>query len=137
MKSTQPESSGAVALPTPPVPTEHIVGKELIAYDIASDGSRFCMSFTCAHGKQGSLSFPTECLQSLIMTLPRMMLQALWARYGNERLRLVYPPDMVDIERSPDPNTFIVTLTTPDGFGVSFSLSGQQLDALGKVTMNS
>ena len=137
MESYQHESSGAVALPTPTVPTEHIMGKELIAYDIGSNGSRFCLSFTCVNGKQGSLSFPTECLKALIMTLPRMMTQALWARYGDESLRLVYPADIVRIERSPDPNTFIMTLTTPDGFGVSFSLNGEQLDTLGKARTNS
>ena len=134
MKSIQHESSGA--RPTPSVPTEHIMGKELIAYDIGSDGSRFCLRFSCVNGKQGSLSFPTECLEALIMTPPRMMTQALWARYGDDSLRLVYPADIVQIERSPDPNTFIMTLTTPDGFGVSFSLSGEQLDTLGKARTN-
>jgi hypothetical protein len=137
MKSTHHESSGAVAIPIPSVPAEHIVGKELIAYDIASDGNRFRMNFTCVNGKQGSLSFPTECLNALIMTLPRMMTRALWAKYGDDRLRLVYPADRVRIERSPDPNTFIMTLTTPDGFEVSFSLNGRQLDALGKGNLNS
>ncbi len=134
MKSIPHESSGA--RPTPSVPTEHIMGKELIAYDIGSDGSRFCLRFSCVNGKQGSLSFPTECLKALIMTLPRMMTQALWARYGDESLRLVYRAEIVQIERSPDPNTFILTLTTPDGFGVSFSLSGEQLDTLGKARTN-
>lgn len=94
------------------------------------------MSFTCENGKQGSLSFPTECLNALIMTLPRMMTRALWARYGDQSLRLVYPTDMVRIERSPDPNSFIMTLTTPDGFELSFLLDRQQLDALSKVNIN-
>jgi hypothetical protein len=137
MKAIQHESWIPVGLPTPPLPSEHIVGEELIAYDVASDGNRFRLSFTCANGKQGSLSFPTECLKSLIMTLPRMMTQALWARYGDESLRLVYPADMVRVERCPDPGTFIMTLTTPDGFGVSFSVTGQQLGALGRASTNS
>src|SRR5260221_5538456 len=131
MKSIQHESSGARPLQT--VPTEPLMGKELIAYDIGSEGSRFCLRFSCVNGKQGSLSFPTECLKALIMTLPRMMTQALWARYGDDSLHLVYPAEIVQIERSPDPNTFIMTLTTPDGFGMSFSLSAEQLDTLGKA----
>ena len=109
---------------------EEIVGKELIAYDIASDGNWFRMSFSCFNGKRGSLSLPTECLMALIMTLPRMMTQALSAQSGDDRLRLVYPAEEVHIEGSPDPDTFIVTLTTPDGFTVSFSLSRRQLDGL-------
>jgi hypothetical protein len=109
---------------------EEIVGHELITYDVASDGSRFRMSFTCSGGKLGSLSLPTECLQALIMTLPRMMRQALRARSGDESLRLVYPADVIRIERSFDPKTYILTLTTPDAFEVSFSLTGQQMEVL-------
>ena len=123
-------SQGAVPRLTHAGPAEEIVGKELIAYDIASDGNWFRMSFSCVNGKQGSLRLPTECLKALIMTLPRMMTKALSARYGDDSLRLVYPAEVVRIEGSRDPNTFILTLTTPDGFAVSFSLSGQQLDAL-------
>jgi hypothetical protein len=109
---------------------EHIVGKELTSYEIASDGSWFRMSFGCANGKHGSLTLPTECIQALIMTLPRMMNQALLARHGDDTRRLVYPTEIVRVEGSPDPNIFIVTFVTPDGFSVSFSLTGEQLDVL-------
>jgi hypothetical protein len=46
---------------------------------------------------------------------------------------VAYPADMVRVERAPDPKTFIVTLTTADGFEVSFSLTGQQLNTLGEA----
>jgi hypothetical protein len=130
MNFTPNETQGAAPRLTPAGPVEEIVGKELIAYDIATDGNWFLMSFSCVNGKQGSLRLPTECLEGLIMTLPRMMTKALSARYGDDSLRLVYPAEVVRIEGSRDPNTFILTLATPDGFAVSFSLSGQQLDAL-------
>jgi hypothetical protein len=128
MNATENESNGAQKLLT--AKREDIVGKELITYDIASDGSWFRMSFICADGKKGSLSLPIECIQALIMTLPRMMTQALVARHGDETLRLVYPAQTVRIEGSPDPDIFIVTFTTPDGFAISFSLTGKQLDGL-------
>jgi hypothetical protein len=64
------------------------------------------------------------------MTLPRMMNQALLARHGDATHRLVYPTEIVRVEGSPDPNIFIVTFVTPDGFSVSFSLTGEQLDVL-------
>jgi len=108
-------SQGAVPRLTHAGPAEEIVGKELIAYDIASDGNWFRMSFSCVNGKQGSLRLPTECLKALIMTLPRMMTKALSARYGDDSLRLVYPAEVVHIEESRDHNTFILTLATPDG----------------------
>jgi hypothetical protein len=128
MNPTQHESKGPITRhnATP----EEIVGNELITYDVASDGSWFRMSFTCADDKRGSLRLPTECLQALIMTLPRMMEQALRARYRDETLRLVYPAEMMRIEGSRDPDTFILTLATPDGFAVSFSVTKQQLTAL-------
>jgi hypothetical protein len=109
---------------------EEIVGQELITYDVASDGSRFRMSFTCAGGKQGALTSPTECLQALIMTPPRMMKEALRARHGDQSLRLVYPADLIRVERSFDAGIFILTLTTPNAFEVSFSLTGEQMEAL-------
>ena len=46
-------SQGAVSRLTHAGPAEEIVGKELIAYDIASDGNWFRMSFSCVNGKQG------------------------------------------------------------------------------------
>src|SRR4030088_3040888 len=130
MNSTLNETQGAVPCLTSAGPTEEIVGKELISYDVARDGNWFSMSYRCVNGKQGSLKLPTECLQALIMTLPRMMTKALSARYGDDSLRLVYTAEVVRIEGTLDPNTFILTLATPDGFAVSFSLNGQQLDAL-------
>src|SRR6478672_4880671 len=74
------ETQGALPRLTHAGPAEEIVGKELIAYDIANDGNWFSMSFSCVNGKQGSLRLPTECLKALIMTLPRMMTKALSAR---------------------------------------------------------
>jgi hypothetical protein len=64
------------------------------------------------------------------MTLPRMMKLALLAKHGVYTLRLVYPTEIVRVEGSSDPNIFIVTFVTPDGFAVSFSLSAEQLDVL-------
>jgi hypothetical protein len=114
-----------------PMTAKDIAGHELTVFDMASDGSRFRMSFICQDGGQGSLSLPAECLRELIMTLPRMVTQMLRARHRDESLRLVYPADNVRIERASDAKTFIVTLTTPDGFEVSFGLTEQQMKAFG------
>jgi hypothetical protein len=136
MNSTPDKPLSPAAPHTTAAPTQDLIGEELIAYEVDGDGSRFRMTFNCANGKPGSLSLPTECLHALIMTLPRMMTQALSSRYADDSLRLAYPADAVHIERSPDPNTFIMTLVTPDGFAVSFSLSRQQLRALSESGMN-
>jgi hypothetical protein len=130
MDSTPNKAPDAVASNVAPAPAEDLIGKELLTYEVSGDGNWFRMRLICANGKPGSLSLPTECLKALIMTLPKMMTQAFSARYGDDTLRLVYPAEVVRIERSPDPDTFIMTSVTPDGFAVSFSLSRQQLRAL-------
>ena len=134
MNSIARESLSTTGIRIPPEPAEHIAGKELISYDIGKDGDRFCMTFACVNGKKGSISFPSDCLKSLIITLPKMMRQSLQARYNDENLCLVYPAETVRLEGSPDPDIFIMTLMTPDGFDVSFSLNRKQLRALGKAT---
>lgn len=50
-----------------------------------------------------------------------------------ERELIAYPVDMIRVERASEPKTFVVTLTTSDGFEVSFSLTGQQLNTLGEA----
>jgi hypothetical protein len=44
-----------------------------------------------------------------------------------------YPTNMVRVARASNPKTFIVTLTTVNGLEMSFSLTGQQLNALGEA----
>jgi hypothetical protein len=95
MNSTPDKPSGRPAPHATAPPTEDLIGEELLAYEVAGDGNWFRMRFTCANGKPGSLSLPTECLHALIMTLPRMMTQALSSRYGDDSLRLVYPAEAV------------------------------------------
>jgi hypothetical protein len=136
MDFTPDKAQGAVTSKIALAPAEDLIGQELLTYEVAGDGNSFRMTFNCVNGKPGSLSLPTECLHALIMTLPRMMTQVLSARYGDDSLRLVYPAEAMRIERSPDPNTFILTLATPDGFAVAFSLSGTQLRALSESGMH-
>jgi hypothetical protein len=111
----------------------HFVVQKATTFDVASDGTSFRLNFICRDGGQVSLSLPTECVHGLMMTLPRMMRQALRARGHNESLRLVYPVDNLRIERSSQPNTVIVTLTTPDGFEASYGLTRQQMKRISRL----
>jgi len=57
-------------------------------------------------------------------------------KYRKEMARkelIAYQADLVRVERTSDSKTFIVTLTTPDGFEVSFLMTGQQLNPLGEA----
>jgi hypothetical protein len=113
------------------VTTNDLVGQALTTFDVASDGRHFQVNFVCQDYTRGSLRLPTECLKQLVMTLPRLMTQALQARYGDESLRLVYPVEEMRIEQSSDSTAIIVTLVTHDGFDVSFRFTPKQLKDLG------
>lgn len=113
------------------MPLDEIIGQDLVSYEVAVDGSRFRMAFTRPDGGSCTLNLPSECLQALVMTLPRMMAEALRARHKDETLRLVYSAEMVRIEQASDPGKLILTLSTPDGFEVSFALGEPQIQALG------
>ena len=78
-------------------------------------------------GRAGALLLPAECLKALMMTLPEMMRQAMRLQHGDPSLRLVYPAAGWAVERSTRPGTFIVTLSTPDGFDVSFAMTATDL----------
>ena len=61
------------------------VVQKLTTFSIAADGTRFRMNFISGDGDHACLGLPTECLTELIMTLPRMVRQALHARHHDER----------------------------------------------------
>ena len=106
---------------------KNFIVQKATTFDVANDGTSFRMNFICRDGGQVSLSLPTECLHGFMMTVPKMMRQAFRARRHNESLRLVYPVDNLRIEQSSEPNAFIVTLTTMDGFEASYRLTRQQM----------
>ncbi|MFG1377956.1 hypothetical protein [Xanthobacter autotrophicus] len=109
---------------------DDIMGEDLLAFDVAVDGSRIRMSFSRPDGTATALNLPSDCLKAMVMTLPKMMTEVLRARHRDDSLRLVYPAHMVRIEQASDPQTLILTLSTPDGFEVSFALAGPQLKSL-------
>jgi hypothetical protein len=107
--------------------THDFIVQKLTTFAVSDGGTHLHMNFVCEDAGQVSLRLPTECLQGLVMTLPRMMSQALRVRYHDQSLRLVYPAENIRIEVCSDLKTVIVTFATPDGFEVSFSLTLQQM----------
>lgn len=113
------------------VPTD-VIGEALTNFELSDDGSRLRLGFTCPGGTAHALDLPTNCLQSLVMSLPRMMEESLKLRYQDKSLRMVYSTDEIRIETGADRKSFIMTLVTPDGFAVSFGLSAEQMLTLEK-----
>jgi hypothetical protein len=104
-----------------------INGATLIDFVVSPDGSMVSINVTDENSKPGSLILPSECLQSLIMSMPEMMQQVLRRRYQDPSLRLVYPLGSWRLERSTEPGKLILTLSTSDRFSVSFTVTAGEL----------
>jgi hypothetical protein len=104
-----------------------INGARLANFSVSPDGSMISINVIDENAEPGSLVLPSESLQSLIMSLPGMMQQALRRRYHDPSLRLVYPLGKWNLETSTEPGKLILTLSTPDGFAVSFAVTPAEL----------
>jgi hypothetical protein len=109
--------------------------RKLTRFETAEDGSSIEMLVEDTAGRPSSLCFPIDSLTSLIMTLPRMVTSALQQRQKDPTLRVVFPLQQFDLELSSNLATRILTLKTPDGFAVSFSLNADQSRGLGRAAL--
>jgi hypothetical protein len=62
-------------------------------------------------------------VQQLAMTLPQLLSRALQAQHGDDSVRAVFPLSRWRLESAAGSEEFILTMMTPDGFEVAFSLS--------------
>jgi hypothetical protein len=69
----------------------NIVIAELTTYETAEDGSSIRMHAKDVRRQPLSLTFTIECLNGLIMTLPKMVLNALRRRHKDPTLTIAYP----------------------------------------------
>lgn len=105
--------------------------KKLSDYAVAADGKSISLGVVDANDRDIQLSMSVDQLGMLVMTLPGLIEKALRAKYRDATLRYCHPTGDYFVEQASDPNALIVTMRTPDGFGVSFSMSRQQADILG------
>lgn len=96
-----------------------IEGRHLTTFDVTPDGRRFRINFTDAEGRPSAITLPTDCLNELLMTLPRIASRALRARYKDNSLRVVFPAEEWRLEGSED-SRLILTIGTSGGFEASF-----------------
>ena len=103
----------------------------LIKCQIAPDGGSVRLVFEGADGQPASLTLPIQCIQQLLMTLPHAASKAIRARHRDDTLRLVFPLGDWKLEQAAGASELILTLNTPDGFEVAFSV-GQ--DAIAQMS---
>lgn len=82
-----------------------------------------CRHVADENAHPATLVLSADCLNQLIMSLPNAMQRSLERRLGDPSLRLVYPLGGWELEASPKPGLLVLTVSTPDGFGVSFAVA--------------
>jgi hypothetical protein len=106
--------------------------KCLLRFATGEDGASITLVAEDVSGRSVSLTFPTEVLSGLVMTLPRMVTDAIQRGRNDPSARLVYPLAEFTTELSTDLSTRILTLSTLDGFAVSFGVSDEQFRELAR-----
>jgi hypothetical protein len=93
----------------------------LTTCQVAPEGDYVCLNFEDALGRPATLRLTSACVQKLVMTLPHLLSEALRAQHGDRSLRAVFPLGAWRLEAAGSKD-LILTMMTPDGFEVAFSL---------------
>jgi hypothetical protein len=114
-----------------------IVAESLTTIDVGEDGMFVNFGLLDGAGDPATLVLPAQCLNQLLMSIPKMIQKAIQNRYQDDALRLVYALKDFNVELG-EKNTagvdqFILTLATTEGFSVSFSASEQQLASMSEA----
>jgi hypothetical protein len=113
--------------------TTVIEGKALDQFQIAPDGTSVSLGLRDTAGQSVAVSLPIDCVNALMMTLPSMVAQALRARHRDSSLRMVFPLGQWTVESAAADERVILTLSTPDGFTVSFGITPDELTRIGSA----
>ena len=111
----------------------HIAVDKLTHFETAPDGGSVHIHMEDVTGRLVALSLPIDCVNSLMMTLPKMMATAIQRRHRDPSLRLTFPLESFRVEPGSDRSTRILTLSTRDGFTGSFAVGGEVLRAIGSA----
>jgi hypothetical protein len=101
--------------------------QSLTTCEVAQGGRRVRMNFNDVLGRPASVVLPTDCVHQLIMTLPRLLSEALKMETSDDSVRAVFSLGGWRLEQAAGVEAFILTLRTPDGFDVAFSASALDL----------
>ncbi|SHN77667.1 hypothetical protein SAMN05444170_3482 [Bradyrhizobium erythrophlei] len=106
--------------------------RRLVNFETAIDGTAVKLVAEDQAGRTVDIILTVEILSALLMTLPKMASSAVRRANHDPRMRITYPLREFQIEAAPD-NFRILTIGTPDGFTVSFSLTEELSRELGEA----
>ena len=104
----------------------------LTTYNIDDDGRTVAVGLMDTAGNQTTPNLQISELGVLAMTLPSLIEPALRRQYRDASLRYTHPIGSWHVEAASDPSSLIVTMRTPDGYGVSFAMSRAKAEELGE-----
>jgi hypothetical protein len=114
-----------------------ISGERLTSWSVAPDGEQVRLGFEDEAGRPCAITLPIAVLSALMMTIPRMLRQALEARFADGSLRMIHELGDWRVERAVGADASILSLATPDGFEVTFAVATPQADRLGETLRHS
>lgn len=115
--------------------TIEIEVQRLVNFETATDGTAVRLIVSDVANRAISIILRIETLTALLMTLPTMASSAVKRAHNDPSMRITYPLREFEIEFGPD-NLRILTIGTPDGFKVSFSLTEDLSRELGKAHLD-
>ena len=114
-----------------------IKGKRLTAWSVTPDGEHVQLGLVDDAGRPCAVLLPIAVLSGLMMTIPRMLQDALRAKFSDGTLRMIHELGDWRVERAAGADASILSLATPDGFEVTFAVATPQADRLGKTLRHS
>ena len=106
--------------------------RRFLSFETAPDGTTARLSMEDQAGDQISIVLTIEQLTMLIMTLPGIASNAVKRLHNDPNMRITYPLTDFQLELSPG-NARILTVGTLDGFHVSFTLTEEFSEELGRA----
>jgi hypothetical protein len=106
--------------------------RRLISFETATDGTAVRLIAEDLAGRSVGIVLTIETLTALLMTLPTMASNAVKRSHNDPAMRITYPLTDFQIELSPG-NSRILTVGTSGGFNVSFSLTEELSEELGRA----
>lgn len=108
------------------------VGQSLTGCEIDPRDGAVRVGFLDESGKPSVMRLSLDNAGALAMTLPAVVEAAIRLRYRDDSLRYTYPLGSWALEQATDGRTRMMTLRTPDGFGVCFAVPPAQAVELGR-----
>jgi hypothetical protein len=109
--------------------------QRLVNFETATDGTAVKLIVADIANREIGIILKIETLTALLMTLPEMASSAVKRAHNDPSMRITYPLREFEIEFGPD-NLRILTIGTPDGFEVSFSLTEDLSLELGQAHLD-